>query len=119
MAVQGNGYFQVTLPSGDTAYTRDGTFGLAADGTIVTADGYVVQPGIQIPSNATSVTVNQSGQVQVTLSGQTTPQTTGQLQLAVFPNDVAWRRRAAIFTWRPLPLGSPSLAIRPRPASVR
>ena len=88
MAVQGNGYFQVTLPSGDTAYTRDGTFGLAADGTIVTSDGYVVQPGIQIPSNATSVTVNQSGQVQVTLSGQTTPQTTGQLQLAVFPNDV-------------------------------
>ncbi len=87
MAVQGNGYFQVTLPSGDTAYTRDGTFGLAADGTIVTADGYVVQPGVQIPANATSVTVNQSGQVQVTLSGQTTPQTAGQLQLAVFPND--------------------------------
>jgi flagellar basal-body rod protein FlgG len=87
MAVQGNGYFQVTLPSGDTAYTRDGTFGLAADGTIVTADGYVVQPGVQIPSNATSVTVNQSGQVQVTLSGQTAPQTAGQLQLATFPND--------------------------------
>ena len=87
MAVQGNGYFQVTLPSGDTAYTRDGTFGLAADGTIVTADGYVVQPSVQIPSNATSVTVNQSGQVQVTLSGQTAPQTAGQLQLAVFPND--------------------------------
>ena len=41
MAIQGNGYFQVTLPSGDTAYTRDGTFGLAADGTIVTADGYI------------------------------------------------------------------------------
>ena len=87
MAVQGNGYFQVTLPSGETAYTRDGTFGLGADGTIVTADGYVVQPGIQIPSNATGVTVNQSGQVQVTLSGQTTPTTVGQLQLAVFPND--------------------------------
>ena len=67
MAIQGNGYFQVTLPSGDTAYTRDGTFGLAADGTIVTADGYSVQPGVQIPSNATGVTVNQSGQVQVTL----------------------------------------------------
>jgi flagellar basal-body rod protein FlgG len=87
MAVQGNGYFQVTLPSGETAYTRDGTFGLGADGTIVTADGYVVQPGIQIPSNATGVTVNQSGQVQVTLSGQTTPTTVGQVQLAVFPND--------------------------------
>ena len=87
MAIQGNGYFQVTLPSGDTAYTRDGTFGLAADGTIVTADGYIVQPGLQIPSNATGVTVNASGQVQVTLQGQTAPQTVGQLQLAVFPNE--------------------------------
>ncbi|OJW22305.1 MAG: flagellar basal-body rod protein FlgG [Rhodospirillales bacterium 69-11] len=87
MAIQGNGYFQVTLPSGDTAYTRDGTFGLAADGTIVTADGYTVQPGLQIPSNATGVTVNGSGQVQVTLQGQTAPQTVGQLQLTVFPNE--------------------------------
>ena len=86
MAVQGSGYFQVTLPSGDTAYTRDGTFGLAPDGTIVTADGYTVQPGIQIPSNATAVTVNASGQVQVTLQGQTAPQTVGQLQLGTFPN---------------------------------
>jgi flagellar basal-body rod protein FlgG len=87
MAIQGNGYFQVTLPSGDTAYTRDGTFGMAADGTIVTADGYIVQPGVQIPSNATAVTVNASGQVQVTLSGQTAPQTVGQITLAVFPNE--------------------------------
>src|SRR3954462_5566260 len=86
MAIQGNGYFQVTLPSGDTAYTRDGTFGLASDGTIVTADGYIVQPGVQIPSNATGVTVNASGQVQATLQGQTAPQTVGQLQIAVFPN---------------------------------
>ena len=87
LAIQGNGYFQVTLPSGVTAYTRDGTFGLAPDGTIVTADGYVVQPGIQVPTNATSVTINTSGQVQATISGQTAPQTLGQLQLAAFPND--------------------------------
>lgn len=87
MAIQGNGYFQVTLPDGETAYTRDGTFGLAADGTIVTADGYTVQPGLQIPSNATGVTVNTSGQVQVTIQGQTAPTTVGQIQLAVFPNE--------------------------------
>ncbi len=87
LAIQGNGYFQVTLPSGDTAYTRDGTFGLAPDGTIVTADGYVVQPGIQVPTNATNVTINTSGQVQATIAGQTAPQTVGQIQLAVFPND--------------------------------
>jgi flagellar basal-body rod protein FlgG len=86
LAIQGNGYFQVTLPDGETAYTRDGTFALGADGTIVTADGYTVQPGLQIPSAATGVTVNTSGQVQVTTQGQTAPQTIGQLQLAVFPN---------------------------------
>ncbi|HEY1932293.1 MAG TPA: flagellar basal-body rod protein FlgG [Acetobacteraceae bacterium] len=87
LAIQGNGYFQVTLPSGDIAYTRDGTFALAPDGTIVTADGYVVVPGLQIPTAATGVTINTSGQVQVTLTGQTAPQTVGQLQLAVFPNE--------------------------------
>ncbi|MBS0639017.1 MAG: flagellar basal-body rod protein FlgG [Acetobacteraceae bacterium] len=87
LAIQGNGYFQVTLPSGDTAYTRDGTFALAADGTIVTADGYTVQPGLQVPAQATGVTINTSGQVQATIAGQTAPQTVGQLQLAVFPNE--------------------------------
>jgi flagellar basal-body rod protein FlgG len=87
MAIQGNGYFQVTLPDGETAYTRDGTFGLSADGTIVTADGYTVQPGLTIPTAATSVTVNTSGQLQVTLQGQTAPTTIGQFQLASFPND--------------------------------
>src|SRR3978361_704647 len=87
VAISGNGFFQVTLPSGDTAYTRDGTFGLSPDGTIVTADGYTVHPGITIPSNATNVTINNTGQVQVTLSGQTAPTTVGSLQLAQFPND--------------------------------
>jgi len=87
LAVQGNGYFQVTLPSGDTAYTRNGSFALSPDGTIVTSDGYVVQPGITIPANATNVAINGAGQVQVTLSGQTAPQTVGTVQLAVFPNE--------------------------------
>jgi flagellar basal-body rod protein FlgG len=87
MAIQGSGYFQVQLPSGQTAYTRDGTFGLSASGEIVTADGYVVAPGITIPSNATSVTVSNSGQVQATIAGQTASQTVGQLQLATFPNE--------------------------------
>ncbi|MCQ8279673.1 flagellar basal-body rod protein FlgG [Acetobacteraceae bacterium KSS8] len=87
LAIQGNGYFQVTLPSGDTAYTRDGTFALAADGTIVTADGYAVAPGITVPTNAENVSINASGQVQVTVAGQTAAQTVGQIQLAVFPNE--------------------------------
>ena len=87
VAIKGSGYFQVTMPSGDTAYTRDGTFGLAPDGTIVTADGYVVAPGVTVPSNAKSVTINNAGQVQVSLDGQTAPSTVGTLQLAVFPNE--------------------------------
>jgi flagellar basal-body rod protein FlgG len=87
MAIQGNGFFQVTMPDGETAYTRDGTFSLSPDGTIVTADGYTVQPGLAIPTAATSVSINTSGQVQVTLQGQTAPTTVGQLQLASFPND--------------------------------
>ena len=87
LAISGNGYFQVTLPSGETAYTRDGTFGLSPEGQIVTADGYVVLPGITVPSNATSVTINASGEVQATLSGQTAPSTVGTIQLATFPNE--------------------------------
>jgi flagellar basal-body rod protein FlgG len=87
IAIQGNGWFQVTLPSGETAYTRDGSFGLSPDGQIVTTEGYVVQPGITVPSNATAVTINASGQVQVTLDGQTAPTTVGTFSLAVFPND--------------------------------
>src|SRR5450432_2762139 len=70
MAIQGNGYFQVALPSGETAYTRDGSFGMSPEGQIVTADGYVVQPGITVPTNATTITVNATGQVQATVSGQ-------------------------------------------------
>jgi flagellar basal-body rod protein FlgG len=87
LAIQGSGYFQVTLPDGETAYTRDGTFGLSADGTIVTADGYTVLPGLTVPTNATSVTINTSGQLQVTIQGQTAPTTVGQFQLATFPNE--------------------------------
>ncbi len=87
IAIQGNGYFQVTLPSGDTAYTRDGTFSLSPTGEIVTADGYVVQPGITVPSNATAVTIDSSGEVQATIQGQPAPTLLGTLQLAVFPNE--------------------------------
>ena len=87
IAIQGNGYFQITLPSGDTAYTRDGTFALSPNGVIVTADGYPVSPGITVPPNAVSVTVNTAGQVQAQISGQTTPSTLGQLELAAFPNE--------------------------------
>ncbi|AOX20705.1 flagellar basal-body rod protein FlgG [Kozakia baliensis] len=86
-AIQGRGYFQVTLPSGETAYTRDGTLSLAQDGTIVTADGYALSPTINIPNNAQSVSVDQSGQVSVTIAGQTQAQIVGQIQIATFANE--------------------------------
>jgi flagellar basal-body rod protein FlgG len=87
VAVRGNGYFQVQLPSGETAYTRDGTFALSPEGTLVTADGFVVQPGITIPANATDVTINATGEVLAKLDGTIEPQNVGQLQLAVFANE--------------------------------
>ncbi|GBD57579.1 flagellar basal-body rod protein FlgG [Gluconobacter wancherniae] len=86
-AVQGRGYFQVQLPSGQLAYTRDGTFSMANDGSLVTADGYQISPTITIPNNAQSVSVDQSGQVSVTIAGQNTSQIVGQLQLAIFTNE--------------------------------
>lgn len=87
VAIKGHGFFQVTLPSGETAYTRDGTFGLSPDGQIVTADGFLVAPGITIPPNARDVTINAGGEVQVKLDGTTAPQTVGTLQLAAFANE--------------------------------
>jgi flagellar basal-body rod protein FlgG len=87
LAIRGNGFFQVTLPSGDTAYSRDGTLALSPNGTIVSADVYVVQPGVTIPNNATDVTINANGEVLATIAGQVAQQNVGQIQLAEFPND--------------------------------
>jgi flagellar basal-body rod protein FlgG len=87
LALNGRGWFQVTGPNGDTLYTRAGSFNTNATGQIVTGDGYLLQPTMLIPTNAVSVSVNQSGQVAVTLSGQTQPQQLGQLTIANFPNE--------------------------------
>ncbi|MBL6934231.1 MAG: flagellar basal-body rod protein FlgG [Alphaproteobacteria bacterium] len=88
LAIQGKGYFQITMPSGETAYTRAGSFQLSADGQMVTADGFNLTPTISIPSNALEVTVNTSGQVQVTVPNSNTPTIAGQITLASFPNEV-------------------------------
>ncbi|MEE9318549.1 MAG: flagellar basal-body rod protein FlgG, partial [Rhodospirillales bacterium] len=87
LAVQGKGFFQVTLPSGDTAYTRDGTFQLNADGEIVTHDGFTLEPGISIPNNAIDVTINESGEVLVKIEGQIAFSNVGQIQVANFANE--------------------------------
>lgn len=86
LAIQGEGFFQINLPSGETAYTRDGTFQLNADGTLVTHDGYTVGSEISIPDDAIDVTVNSSGEVLAKIQGQVALSNVGQLQLATFPN---------------------------------
>jgi flagellar basal-body rod protein FlgG len=86
VAVQGRGYFEIQLPDGTSAYSRDGSFKLSSEGTIVTSAGYVVQPAITVPNNAQSININQSGEVEITLQGQTTPTQLGQLQLSTFVN---------------------------------
>jgi flagellar basal-body rod protein FlgG len=87
LAVNGKGYFHIQMPDGSDAYTRAGPFTLSPDGQLVTSKGYVVAPGVSIPQDALSVTVNAVGQVQVMVSGQSSPQTVGQLELARFPNE--------------------------------
>ncbi len=86
LAVRGNGFFQVQMPDGTVGYTRDGSFQVDAQGVLVTNNGYQVQPGITIPVGAQSVTIAPDGTVSATLSGQTAPQSLGQIQLASFVN---------------------------------
>ncbi len=86
VAIKGNGFFQVQMPDGTTAYTRDGAFQLDATGAMVTSAGYTVLPGITVPATATSVSVAQDGTISAAISGQAAPQVLGQLQLASFVN---------------------------------
>jgi len=86
IAVNGQGFFQVLLPDGTTAYTRDGSFHVDAQGALVTSSGFHVQPAITIPANSLSVTVARDGIISVTRSGSATPTQAGQLQLVNFVN---------------------------------
>jgi flagellar basal-body rod protein FlgG len=86
LAIQGKGFFQIELPTGETAYSRDGTFQLNQNGEIVTHDGYPLEPGITVPQNAIDVTINASGEVLAKIEGQVQMQNVGQIQLANFQN---------------------------------
>ena len=86
LAIKGDGFFQIQQPDGTTAYTRDGSFQLNANGQMVTNNGYTLLPGVTIPANAQSLTIGNDGTVSVTLPGQAATQTVGQLQLANFVN---------------------------------
>ena len=86
VAIRGEGFFRISLPDGRTAYTRDGSFEIDANGQLVTVDGYTVQPGVVIPDNARSVTISQTGTVQVQLDDDTAQTDVGTIDLARFVN---------------------------------
>ena len=86
MVIQGNGFFQVLRPTGDLAYTRDGSFQLDKNGSIVNSSGDQLQPSITVPANAQSVTIAPDGTVSYLLPGQSAAQKAGQIQIAMFQN---------------------------------
>lgn len=86
LVIEGDGFFQVLMPDGNTSYTRDGTFKLSAEGKMVTSDGYALQPELTIPTGATSISIGTDGTVSVTMPNQTQPQELGQIQIARFLN---------------------------------
>ncbi len=87
LAINGKGFFQVQMPSGETAYTRAGNFSVNDQGQLVTNDGYLVIPQITIPQNATDIIISKTGQVQVAIDGQAAPNTVGNLEIASFFNE--------------------------------
>ncbi len=86
LAIEGKGFLQVTLPDGQTAYTRSGNLHVNQEGTLVTNEGYQIEPAITIPPNATSVTISRDGIVSAAVSGESAPQQIGTLELAMFQN---------------------------------
>jgi flagellar basal-body rod protein FlgG len=93
LAVQGRGFFQVLMPDGTLGYTRDGSFQVNAEGELVTASGYRVQPGISIPDAAQSVSIGTDGTVSVQVAGQAAPTQVGSLQLVDFVNPAGLQAR--------------------------
>lgn len=87
VAIEGKGYLEVMLPTGGSAYTRDGALKRTAEGLIVTNDGFQVSPGITIPSDARDITINAEGEVYASFTNQVQPQLLGQLSMIGFSND--------------------------------
>ncbi|MEZ5528295.1 MAG: flagellar basal-body rod protein FlgG, partial [Gammaproteobacteria bacterium] len=86
VAINGRGFFQITMPDGTAAYTRDGQFQLSAEGQLVTTDGLIVAPGISIPINASTVTIGTDGTVTAVVAGETASTQVGNLTLVDFVN---------------------------------
>ena len=103
VSIQGRGFLQVLMPDGTLAYTRDGGLSMNAQGQLVTASGYELDPGTTIPTEAISITIGQDGTVSVLTAGQTTPNQVGQLQLIDFIIPRACSRSARTCSRKPWP----------------
>jgi flagellar basal-body rod protein FlgG len=93
LAIQGRGFFQILLPDSTLGYTRDGSFQVDSQGQVVTSSGYVLQPGINIPQSAQSISIGADGTVSVTVAGQSAPQQIGTIQLTDFINPAGLQAR--------------------------
>ncbi len=108
LAIEGQGFFQITLAGGETGYTRAGALHLNGQGQIVTADGYSLEPQISIPPNATAVTVSKDGVVSVSLPGQGGPQQVGTLEIVNFQNPAGLQARGGNMFTATTASGDPS-----------
>lgn len=107
LAIQGRGFFEIVLPDGTSAYTRDGAFSLDSQGQMVSASGYVLQPGINIPANTQNVTVGTDGTVSVLIAGAASPTQVGTIQLVDFLNPTGLQPRGENLFIETLSSGSP------------
>jgi flagellar basal-body rod protein FlgG len=99
IAIEGRGFFKITLPSGETGYTRAGMFHLNAEGQVVSPEGFQLDPALTIPANSLTITVSRDGMVSALVAGENAPQQVGTLELAVFQNPAGlFARGGNIFT---------------------
>ena len=116
VAIQGQGFFNIQLPNGELAYTRSGVFQLSPDGTIVTADGYTVQPAMRVPETAVSVEISEKGQVSVAFDNQVATQQIGQFSMSNFINDAGLQSIGNNLYLQTTASGAPTVGVAGNPS---
>ena len=111
VAINGKGFFKITLPDGTEAYTRSGSFQVDGEGQLVTSQGYTVSPGITVPQNATDVTINPSGEVLATIPGTVTSSNLGQIEVVRFLNEAGLEATGNNLMIETVASGSPTSGI--------
>lgn len=110
IAISGRGYFQVSMPDGTTAYTRDGNLAIDAEGRLVTSDGFPLEPAITVPNEALAVSISRDGIVEATIQGQAEPQQLGQIELAAFVNPAGLEAQGENLFLETAASGSPNVS---------